>query len=142
MSKYNTTTTATRSNVDTGTAAKKKSVIDYATPAGVKRLISEDRPHRKILSAGKMSDIKALAFEAVRDICALTAIVGKDGKPTGAYVCDPNGSRDVVWSDFKAKRTSESRALGQASRKLQEWETAHIASGGKPGKYLSKGYDS
>jgi len=142
MSKYNTTT-VTRSNVDSGgTSAKKKSMIDYATPEGVKRLVSENRPTRKVLSAGKMSDIKALSFEAVRDICAKTAILDKSGKPTGKYICDPNGPRDVVWSDFKAKRTSESRALGQASRKLQEWETAHIAGGGKAGKYLAKGYDS
>ena len=127
-SKYNTSPTADTTSAGLVSHAKRSaSVIDTVTKAEAAALAIDGISTTRYLTALTAHDIKGMAPEALRD---LAASMGKsfEGTDKECYNCSPDGKIGGVFRRVMDFRRAESRALGHASRRIQNMRVEAMGS--------------
>ncbi len=124
-SKYDTAPDADTTSAGITTHAKRSaSVIDTVTESEAAALAVDGISCKRFLTAYTAHDIKSMRSEALRDLAASLGKTG-DGE-TAVWNCSPNGKLGGVFSRIMDYRRAESRALGHASRRIQNMRTAAL----------------
>ena len=122
-SKYNTGKDADTTSAGMGSKRSRAlAVVDTVTKAEAQALAAIGISTTRVLTAFTMNELKAMAPESLRD---LAASIGKveEGPQKGQWLVNPNGTLGGVFERIRYYRASESRSLGQASRRIQTMRT-------------------